>query len=310
VPSFAGSLITGPFQIELNGVLMDAVDEGASIVITKWLQGLGIPSTMRNANKALPQRDGEFASPQYLGSRPVQWSVACRGDNSAGVVSALQQVGRALSPVPDDTVGLTVPLVFTLADASQRWLLNGKPERAATSMDNFLRTYLTPEPFTDEIQCEFVASDPNIYDFVLQSQTTGLGVSSGGLGFPFGFPFGFGTSVPGQILTNNLGNRRSYPTIYLFAGSSGLSGITVTNQLTGESWSTSLVMNANDSLAVDMAARTVVLNGNQNRAATVNRPPSSWFGIDPVTAGATLLTFVGSGPGSTMTVSYRSAWAF
>lgn len=311
MPAFApGALISGPFQVELQGVLMDAVSCDAPLIITKFLKGLGTPATMRNNNKLRPQRDGEFASPQYLGSRPLSWSVAARGTTAAAVVTALQNLGAAFSPIPDTDTDRVVPLIFTLADASQKWVVYGKPDRAATVIDYFLRTYQSLEPFTEDIEVAFIGADPLIYDFTLQAGSTGLGAASGGLSFPFSFPFAFGSALPGQVVCTNRGNRRTYPQIIVAAGPSGLSGIGLANQLTGETWTTSAVLAAGDVLTIDMADRTVLLNQTTSRASTVNRPPSTWFGIDPLTAGPTSISFIGFGAGSTMTVAYRSAYNF
>src|SRR5260221_6074776 len=117
MPAFTpGALISGPWQIELQGVLMDGVNCTSPIIITKWLQGLGTPATMRNNNKARPQRDGEFASPQYLGARPLTWAVAPTGQTTAQMLAAIQSIGSAFVPVSDADPDLVVPLIFTLAD--------------------------------------------------------------------------------------------------------------------------------------------------------------------------------------------------
>lgn len=316
----AGSTITGPYQIELQGVNMDGVNPcpSSGLVISKWLSGMGVPK-LRNNDKLRPQASGVFTSPRYLPQRPMTWGVVARASDAAGVQTALVNLARAFAPIPDLAASLTVPLVFTLSDGTVQYLVNGTPERSDVLYDTLIGTYQRPTgsdahggPFTDPVICEFTASDPLIYENTLHSLTAGLGTSSGGLGMPFGMPFGFGVSTPGQVLATNSGNVPSYPVLVFTAGGSGLSGITVTKQITGEQWSITLAMVAGDTLIVDMSTHTVLLNGSASRANVVNRPPSIWFSLDPASAttpnGINTISWQATGAGSTMQVQWRSAF--
>lgn len=302
----AGDLLTGAFQIELRSILMEANNTHAGLIVQDWFDGLGVPPT-RNDDKLRPQQHGAFASPQYLGERVLTWTVVPRGTSPSTTLDRIEDLGTAMSPVLDTDTDLVIELAFTLADGGQKYLCYGKPGRAAFGYRNYLRTYDRGQgTLADAAVCEFICTDPRIYDATLQTTSTGLGSSTGGWDVGgWSFPFGFGTSTPGTAAVTNAGNIRTYPTILITAGGSGLSGIVITNNATGEQWSINITLAAADTLTIDMLNHTVLLNGSATRASLVNRPPSVWFGLDP---GNTSVSWTGTGAGSTMAVSVRSAW--
>lgn len=314
----AGSTITKPWEMELQGVNMSATRPGNGIKVVKWLQGTGVPAGRGN-DKPRPQFPGSFPSPRYMPKRLLNWSVGCVGSTPAEVLGYLKQLGQAFAPIPDNSASLTVPLVFTMHDASQQFLINGIPEQLYSKFDQLLLTYLLQPPsgqqgpYTDELPCRFTGTDPYFYENVLNSQTAGLGASSGGWNTGgWSFPFGFGSSTPGQAICTNAGSAPTYPILTFTAGGSGLSGITVTKLATLEQWSITLAMSAGDVLVVDMGAQTVLLNG-ASRANVVNMPPSVFFALDPdpiVASGINTIQWTASGVGSTMQVQWRNAYLF
>lgn len=320
----AGALINGPWQVELQNVLMDGCGQTNPLIITKWLTGHGVPK-LRGNDKPRPQASGDYPSPRYLPSRVFMWAVRAQGANNAAVLTALTNLGQAFAPIPDSSASFTVPLVFTLGDSTVQYLVNGIPEQADFNYDRWVRSSVysgaggggTTDPalsegvYTSEIPLTFIATDPVIYRNVLNSLSTGIGTSSGGLAFPFAFPFAFGTSSPGSVVCTNAGNTVSYPIITITAGAAGLSGITITKAATGDQWTINISLSVGDTLTIDMAAHTVLLNGSASRANLVIRPPSVWFGLDPsptVLAGQNTIQFTGTGAGSTMQVQWRDAY--
>lgn len=298
-----GDLITGPWQLELRGVLMDA-QACDGLIITEWLSGFGVPGG-RRYQVPRPLQNGMFPGPQYMDARALEWSVAAVGDSWAELLSAHSDLGSAMAPVEDTDPDYTIPLVFTLGDGATKYRVVGQPERAEWGYGLALRTAGSDRPFTDGARCSFVASDPRIYSNEESSATATLGTSSGGLGFPHGFPHGFGTATSGAAVCENEGNTLSYPVIEVVANSAGASGIKLLQDTTGEEWSITLTLSAGDTLTVDMGARSVVLNGTASRAPFVNRPPSAWFGLEP---GTNYVTLQASGAGTTATVRWRDAF--
>lgn len=300
----AADLLTGAWQIALRGVLFDACDRAAPLVVSEFLDGFGVPTT-RNDDKFRPQSHGLFASPQYLGGRPMVCSVAAKGASVAAVMDAQADLGWAWRPVDDTDSDLVVPLAFTLADPATKYLVFGKPTRAAFGYKTLARVYESGAPFVEAALCEFLATDPRIYSADLSSTSSGTASTSGGLSFPFAFPFSFGATVLALVSAVNAGNFPTYPVFTITAGPSGLSGIRILNNTTGEEWSITLSLSSGDYLLVDMAEGSVLLNGAASRDSFVNRPPSSWWDLEP---GTSSLEFIGTGAGSTFLVEWRSAW--
>lgn len=299
----AGDLITGPWQIELQGVLMDALGCDG-LVVTEWLTGFGVPGGRRNI-VARPLQQGAFPGPQYMDTRVMEWAVAAIGDSWADVRQASIDLGTAMSPVPDTDLDYVVPLMFTLDDAAAKYRVMGMPDRAEWGYQVALRTRAASRPFNDGARCAFIATDPRIYDAATKTATATLGTSSGGLGFPHGFPHGFGSATSGAAVCVNAGNVTTYPVITVTANSAGASGIRLEQETTGEEWSITLTMGAGETLVVDMGNRTALLNGTASRAPFINRPPSVWFGLVP---GSNSIRLQATGVGTTASVAWSDAY--
>jgi hypothetical protein len=298
----AGDLITGPWQIELQGVLMDALGCDG-LVVTEWLTGFGVPSGRRNVVPR-PLQQGAFPGPQYMDTRALEWGVAVVGDSWAEVRQASIDLGTALAPIRDTDSDYVVPLHFTLDDGT-KYRVMGMPERAEWGYQTALRTRAASRPFNDGARCAFIATDPRIYAEPAKSATASLGSSSGGLGFPHGFPHGFGSATSGAAVCLNAGNIETYPVITITANSAGASGIRLLQETTGEEWSITLTLGAGETLTVDMGNRTALLNGTASRAPFVNRPPSVWFGLEP---GSNSIRLQATGTGTVASVAWNDAY--
>jgi len=147
------------------------------------------------------------------------------------------------------------------------------------------------------------AEDPRIYDSNLLNSVINYGGSSGlGLAFNVGFNvnFGGGATPAGTTLTNS-GNRPT-PIIFLITGP--IVNPVITNSTSGHSLGFTIELLTGETLTVDTLNRTVYLNTSLNRRNTLTNP--DWFFLDP---GANTIVFGGtSGTGSTLSISYRSAW--
>lgn len=303
-----GDLITGAWQIELQGVLMVAnCQDDENLVVTQWPSGFGVPAGRRSM-VAKPLRHGMFAGPQYMDTREFQWAVMATGATWSELLDAVEALGTAFSPVPDTTPGYTVPMIFTLDDPDVQYRVEGIPTRSAWG---YQAAVMFPDDgtirFADGALCEFLATDPLIYENTVASAEATLGTASGGLDMaPPGhdFPHAFGTATSGAAICENEGNATTYPVITITAGVSGASGIRLLQDTTGEEWGITLTMNAGETLVIDMARRTVLLEGTADRAQFVNRPDSVWFGLVP---GTNAVTLQASGTGTTALVEWRNA---
>ncbi len=303
-----GDLITGNWQVELRGVLFAAdCHDGEPLIVTRWLDGFGVPSGRTNLVPR-PLAHGAFPGPQYMDTRTMTLGVMAAADTWDDLQSAMLALGTAYAPVLDTDPDYVVPLVFTLDDPDVAYRVVGIPTRAAWGYDDAI---LYDEPglprFVRGALCEFVATDPRIYWNTVQSATATLGELSGGLDLPHAFPHAFGTAESGAAICENVGNIATFPTITVTAGPSGASGVTLSNETTGQEWSINLTLSAGDTLTVDMGARTALLNGTADRAPFVNRPDSTWFGLAP---GTNAVRLIATGTDTTALVEWRSAGLF
>jgi hypothetical protein len=154
-----------------------------------------------------------------------------------------------------------------------------------------------------EVQFKMYAEDPRIYSSELLTTVINYGGDAGtGFGFNLGFDFGFGAPIPpsGGTVTNP-GNRAT-PATLTIAGP--IVSPTIVNDTLGITLAFNITLEATDTLTIDLANRTVLLNGSLNRRGTLLQP--NWFLFEP---GSNFLRFGGgAGTGSTLTVALRAAW--
>ena len=154
-----------------------------------------------------------------------------------------------------------------------------------------------------EVQFKMFAEDPRIYTSALVTTTINYGGDAGtGFGFNFGFDFGFGPAVPPTGAdVNNAGNRPT-PAVMVITGP--ITSPVITNDTLGISLAFNITLEATDTLTIDLAGRTVLLNGSINRRGTLLQP--NWFFLQK---GNNFLRFGGgAGTGSSLVIQHRAAW--
>lgn len=189
-----------------------------------------------------------------------------------------------------------VPFLFKAPGVSER-LLFVKSRGCNYDWDLARRIGCTP------IQFKMFAEDPRIYDSSLSSLLISYG-GDAGLGFAFNLAFninfGGGATPGGQTLFN--GGNRSTPITFVITGP--VDNPILTNTTLGKTIAFNISLSALDTLTIDSRTRTVFLNGNINRRNTMTA--DQWFDLDP---GNNFIGYGGqSGSGSTVQVSFRSAW--
>jgi hypothetical protein len=188
-----------------------------------------------------------------------------------------------------------IPLVMKAPGVNER-VVFVKPRGVRYSWDAARRTGMSP------IQFLMYAEDPRIYDNVLNNQVIPFGgTATTGFGFNFGFNFGFGVTVPpdGQFVINT-GNRPA-PAILTITGP--VVDPRIINDTDSKTLNFVITLSALDTLTIDLANRTVLLNGSTNRRNTLQTSDWFLFGI-----GSTFIRFGGASGTGTLTVSWRSAW--
>jgi hypothetical protein len=289
-----GDLITTDTQVELRGLLLG---DGTDYPITGPIEGLG-NLDLRSVDLDRPLDHGAFAGRQFYGKRSLRIPYAILGDDPDDAMAKLEVLGaacRVVIPTLDeaDVIGI----VFRIG--GRRLTAFGKPGRNAVDVLHL------PKGSTIRGILEFVATDPRLYgDEELANASPGA--VTGGLELPHGFPHGFGSATPGTAQVTNDGNFPTYPVATVTVGPGGINTFTLEKVSTGETMTMTLALSEGDVVELDFGERSAVLNGTASRSNFIDRPGSTWFGLDP---GTTAINFTADGDAE-LELAWRDAFVF
>jgi hypothetical protein len=282
----AGDAITDDWQVELPGSYL--IGSGQAVGIVR-IDGLEALPEMRVADVPRPRAAGSFALPQYPAERVVTIDVEVARTAAATMREVVDAWNAATVPAATESA-----IVYQLPGTGKRRLV-GRVRRRTLPVDRGFG-------FGRAIgSVQIVASDPRILDNVETSGSTGVGSVTGGLGFPHGFPHGFGAATAGAIAIDNAGNTPA-PWTATLAGPLTSPRITVVGG-DGDLELNGFDLADGQTIELDSAARTVLLNGTASRYSSLTR--RVWFEL-PV--GASLVQLGAASGTGTLTVRYRSAW--
>jgi len=276
----AGDLITVPWQVELNGLLMGGLTNFPFVAFDPWAAPV-----VRSGSQARPARSkGSFPGIDDYGERMVEAELRIAGTTYADV----QASRRLLAAAWKLPASGTVPLIW-MEDDGVKYRVDGKPNLADPRVQPNIPT-----------KAMFVASDPRIYNNTLVQVTAPFPTSSGGLLFSAAAPFVFGTGGTGGSLDcPNNGNIET-PYVVVFTGP--LVAPTIEHTAQAKILAFTGTLAAGESLVVDSASRTVLLNGVSSRYSWLISP--QWFTLEP---GPNGLRFSGGSGTGSVQVSYRHA---
>lgn len=276
----AGDLITLPWQVELNGLLMGPSTNFPFVSFDPWAAPV-----VRSGSQDRPARSkGSFPGIDDYGERLVESDVRIAGTTYADVQASRRLLAQAWKLPASGTV----PLIW-MEDDGVKYRLDGKPNLADPRVKPNIPS-----------SSRFVGSDPRIYINTLVQVSTTLPTSSGGLTFAAAAPFVFGTGGTGGTLdATNLGTIET-PYVIVFTGP--LVAPTLEHTAQAKILAFSGTLAAGETLVVDSASRTVLLNGVSSRYSWLLSP--QWFTLEP---GANGLRFSGGSGAGSVQVSYRHA---
>src|SRR3990172_2411119 len=153
-------------------------------------------------------------------------------------------------------------------------------------------------------QAQFLmyAEDPRVYTNLLQAVTIAFGgPATTGFGFNLGFNLSFGATVPVTGGTVVVGGNRPVPAIMTISGP--VTNPRIINVTDSKSLDFIIELGALDTLSIDLANRTVTLNGNINRRNALQEP--NWWLFN---SGSTFVVFGGGAGTGTVLIEYRDAW--
>lgn len=234
---------------------------------------------------------GSWVSPAYLGSRPMTLAGTVTAPDRTSLEDALERL-RTATALTDTTL-----VVYELASPKQTTVRrSGKP----------LMAYVTDRIATYSVLV--TAADPRRYSTTLQSGTTGLPSTTGGLAFPITFPVTFSaTTVSGQIGAVNSGSIETRPILTIAGPVVAPTVSALYPDGTVRQLIYSLDLASGDTLTIDTDAHTVLLNGSVSRRRFMS-VPSGW---PTIPAGASVsYQFQSStyNASAMLTAQWRSAW--
>jgi hypothetical protein len=287
MPYTPGTVLDG-LRASLGSVDLGAVDADGTAWYLQTLEGWDSPEVRAEFTEREADH-GAWASPVYLGSRPVTLAGTIVAPSRDLLESAMERL-RAAAALTD-----TVLTVWETVSKQATVRRSGK----------LLTQYVTDTKATFSVMV--TAADPRRYSTTQQSGTTGLPATTGGLAFPSAFPLTFSaTVVSGQINAVNSGSADSRPVLTITGPVVAPVIAALYPDGTVRQLIYSLDLVTGDVLTIDVDARTVLLGTvSRRRFMTV---AGGWPTI-PASSAVNYQFQSGTYNATAMlTATWRSAW--
>lgn len=248
-------------NILLNNLLtLSAQAQEGNFYIT-GVTGLGI-ADIRTSSFLFSGRNGGMVTDQLLGFRNINITGKIGSEERPQHQDDREEMINALP------IGTVFPVYFTLFD--------GSTYRIDCSLAN-LTIDFNPGGYMSDFLIQLTAGDPLFYSTDGGDSHTAhiLRVTQGGYVTPYILPV-IWDSGSSPTIVSNTGDAPAYPVITI--NDTALNP-TITNQTTGESFELTLSTVPGDRIVIDMANRTVTLNGSSvlgNKTAG-----SIWWALQP-----------------------------
>ena len=278
------------YNFNLDGTL--ELGTGTPYIVTDWA-GYGIQG-LRTSDDPRPMDHGSDVGPEYLNSRVLTLKVTARGESASGCAGSVDALLAAwFLDSTLDGYGARRQLSLKMPGYAER-LLFGRPRR-----NTFDMTRINGRRADGEL--EFFAPDPRWYSATLHSVVMGLSQATSGRGYNRSYNYGYGGAVSNDtFLINNAGTFPTLPTIVI---TGPVSNPTIVNTTTGQTIKFLITLDTLDTLTVNFAERTVMLNSTASRYYT---KVGDFFELKK---GDNSLKYIANGyTASTATVSWRDAW--
>ncbi|MER8220346.1 hypothetical protein ABTZ58_07060 [Streptomyces sp. NPDC094143] len=276
-------------QATLGSLRLGAVDAMGVVWRLQDLEGWDSPE-IRAEYQEREADHGSWGAPVYFGSRPITLSGIVEANSRADLEAAMERLYEAAA-ITDTT--LTV------------W--ESTPKQATVRRSGKVLTkYITDTKASWSVLV--TAEDPRRYSTALETASTGLPFTSGGVTFPATFPITFSaTTVAGQITASNIGSMDTRPQLTI-------AGPVVAPIVAGQYPDGTVrqliytqTLQSGDVLVIDTDAHTVMLNGDASRRRFL-KVPSGW----PTIGARSSVTYqfqAGSyNANALLTATWRSAW--
>lgn len=288
-------MVTTPYQSSYNGLTTGPNTD----VQLSSIEGLRGNPSVRSLDIPKSRQNGAWAGLNYYDERVFVLNLQVFGAAlSLPYETVVASVGTAFQSITDPNGQL--PFEFILPDWTESRIITCRPTKGSTPINRTFSQYVA------DIPIEMTASDPLIYSSTLHSNSAGLPSPTAGLTFPVTFNVTFGASTGGSMIVVNAGNYITAPT---FTIRGPVTNPTISFPSTGQFMTFAITLTSSDTLVVNMAARTVTLNGTANRYNTIVTG-SSWFGIPPGTWSIGVASTDSAQVAALFTTTWRDAWGW
>jgi len=239
------------------------------------VDGLGLPE-LRVQDDNRGYNDGMFSGRDFLSGRTLTFTLNIFGDAVRNAQQNLALFNQAMIPQTSGTTALYFQLAPT--DTTKVLYARVRSRRVLVDPDytyGFIR-----------VQVTMFAPNPKYYD---QTSTTGSisPVAPAGRSYnrTYNMTFGGGTNASALTIVNS-GTWTTYPTVTI---TGPITNPILTNQTTNQSLAVTVILQATDSLVLDLENKNVLLNGSPVRNLLTGS--SQWFGASP---GSTVFALTGT----------------
>lgn len=236
-----------------------------------------------------PQAHGQFAGADLLGVRRLSVTYQIEADTMGAALALLDALTAAWRPSSTGIEALDV------VDDNGAFRYIGSPRLADPDMRNAAVGVI-------EVEARFAARDPRRYAAVEADDSVAFPAGGTGFTFPLTFPLVFGSAgVTGIVDADNDG---TIPTPWQATITGPWTNPTILHVGSGRQLTINVDLLAGQTLEIDSAAQSILLNGTASRFSSLLQP-ADWFDLD---VGANEVRFGGASGSGTAELRWRSAW--
>lgn len=278
-----GGLITGPGQLQFGPMLLGGGTSAGWSDLVGWRD---LPDAALGDSER-PQAHGVYPGTVFGGALAVTYMFLLRGtpEQKLADLAVIERYARMDG----------VEHLLAVDDGSGVWV-----RRARVIGRNIPQgKHFTHAPVAGSIQ--FLCSDPRAYALDEQGGDAMLAGGSGGLAYALTYPLDYGSPATGALTLTNAGSE-STPLVATFVGPLTNPGIVT------DDWSLgfTLTLATGETLTVDTAAGTAVLNGTADRLHTITAT-SDPVDVCLLAPGSTTLTLTAESGTGLVQIAFRDA---
>lgn len=286
-----GDLVTEDWGFEYRGFAFGGTSD---FLIAPGVTGLADNPDVATSDRRRLRRHGLHPGDDWLLGREIIIPVEITADDTTTWESNLSAIKQAMNVDPDAGEDALVFQVPGVAGGGKR-LVYARPRGYTVPVD---LNYYYEIPI---VTLRFETTSPDILDSTATTVTSPiLTGGSSGASWSFTWPLTWGTLFTTSFFTTNTGTRAAEWTATI---PGPVTNPYLTHVGQGRTLEFTIDIPAGNTLTVDSATRTVLLDGSANRYSTLT---GTWWTLTP---GSNELSYGADAGTSTVEIVYRSTWS-